>query len=252
MLSKNNIKRINSLQIKKFRDQEKCFIAEGDRLVCDVLASDFEIISLFATSQWIEQHEALLTKIPFELISDEQLSALSALSTPQQVLCVVKKKEFTLDIDSLSTSLILALDRIQDPGNMGTILRLVDWFGIDYVLCSPGCVDVYNPKVVQASMGSICRTKFVSCDIKEVTTTLKRYTNYPVYGTYLDGESIYDTSLSKHGLIIMGNEGSGIDAQLEPFVNTKLFIPSFNTTSDIDSLNVSIATAIILSEFKRW
>jgi RNA methyltransferase, TrmH family len=251
MLSKNKIKFIRSLQTKKARDAERCFIAEGDRIVNEIIQSNYKIIEIIALPDWIDENKIFIKYIPTTAVTKDELQTISNLSTAQRVLAIIQFQETVLNISELSKQLIIGLDKIQDPGNMGTIIRLANWFGIENIICSQDCVDIYNPKVVQATMGAISKVKIHYVDFIQ---TLKEYasmTNNPIYGTFLDGNNIYATKVSTAGIVIFGNEGNGISKETENVVTSKLTIPSFNKTEVVESLNVSIAASIICSEFRR-
>lgn len=182
-------------------------------------------------------------------VSEEELARASLLKTPQQVLAVFEQPDEATDISVISCSLCLALDDVQDPGNLGTIVRLADWFGIEHIFCSPNTVDVYNPKTVQATMGGIARVKLHYTPLPELIGSLA---DIPVYGTFLDGENIYTQPLSAHGLIVMGNEGNGIGNEVKRLINRKLYIPNYPPERETsESLNVAIATAVVCAEFRR-
>lgn len=252
MISKNKIKYIQSLHRKKHRDQEGVFLAEGDKLVKEALQSGFKLRSLCATSDFIEEHR-LRSDGSYELqeVSAEELKKISALQSPQRALVVVEMPSPTVDplhLD-LSEDLILALDGIQDPGNMGTIIRSADWFGVKSIYCSSDTVDCYNPKVVQASMGSIFRVKVRYVSMLALLERAKRE-NIISYGTFLDGESLYENQLAQRALLVMGNEGSGIRAHAETHLVHRIRIPAYSSSGS-ESLNVSIATSICLAEFRR-
>ncbi len=251
MVSKNQIKWVKSLELKKNRKKEGCFVAEGPKVVGDLLRAGF-VPRHFYTTQIQTRGQAPCLKTQTGglspcLISEEELRRLSFLQHPQEVLAVFDIPEDTdcrLDPDALS----LALDGIQDPGNLGTIIRLADWFGIKDIFCSHDTADAYNPKVVQATMGSLAHIRIHYCDLKE----LLKDASCPIYGTLLDGEDIYQKSLTKNGVIVMGNEGNGISAEIRAMVTEKLLIPNFSVSSEkAESLNVAIATAITCSEFRR-
>jgi len=252
MLSKNKIKHINSLKTKKHRDLEQCFIAEGNKLVNEILISELEVVTLIAEQKWLTENHKVKSNIEIIEATTDELSKITALVSPQQVLAVVKIPKRAFDLDQISQNLSLILDNIQDPGNMGTIIRLCDWFGIKNIFCSQGCVDWFNPKVVQATMGAICRIQLHEIDVPQfLQNTLQKY-SLPIYGTFLEGENIYTSNLLNKGFIVMGNEGHGISKEVEVLVTNKLLIPSFSSDQPTsESLNVSIATAIICSEFKR-
>ena len=246
MLSKNQAKLIRSLEQKKNREREKLFVAEGPKVVGDLLQAGYKARIL--------------------LDDEEDVRKVSFLQHPQGVLAVFEipdTAQFTIGQKELASTdylpsqgrtggipLSLALDGIQDPGNLGTIIRIADWFGIETIYCSKGTADVYNPKVIQATMGSIARVNIVYTDLAALIDSLPEGT--PVYGTLLDGENIYEQPLSAHGLIIMGNEGNGISPEIRKKITHKLLIPNFNTNpNSADSLNVAIATAITCSEFRK-
>ena len=239
MLSKNQIKLIKSLESKKFRKREGLFVAEGPKVVGDLLRAGYQPHAIFSTEP----------RPDAELITDDELHRISFLQHPQEVLAVFhiptpqESSNFHLPAD-----ICLALDGVQDPGNVGTIIRIADWFGITHIYCSPDTADVYNPKVVQATMGSLAHVQITYCDL----VPLLREAAVPVYGTLLDGQDIYQQPLSREGVIVMGNEGNGISPEVRQLVSHKLLIPNFNkNTETAESLNVAIATAITCSEFRR-
>lgn len=236
MISKNQIKFVRQLEQKKYRKAEGLFVAEGPKVVGDLLRAGFKTHTIFATSEWQSQG------LPFQEVSDEELRRVSFLQHPQKVLALFHIP--SIPVPSVS-NLSLALDDVQDPGNLGTIIRIADWFGIDTIYCSEKTTDAWSPKVVQATMGSIARVNIVYTNLKE----LIRKVQVPVYGTLLDGQDIYTQELSKEGLIVMGNEGNGISAEIRQMINRKLLIPQFHEGPE--SLNVAIATAITCSEFRR-
>ena len=249
MLSKNRIKLIKSLDDKKIRQQESLFLAEGSKTVIDCL-SFFDCELLIATPEWFSRyHQKLNVKESIEA-THEEISRASLLKSPQEVLAVFRQPALSVpDETTLTKKLSLALDKVQDPGNLGTIIRIADWFGITDIFCSSDTADLYNPKVVQASMGAISRVSVHYLPLKPFLANLK---DTPVYGTFLDGETMYDTPRSKHGIILMGNEGNGISSELESVVTHRLYIPSYppeRPTSE--SLNVAVATAILCAEFRR-
>lgn len=247
MLSKNKIKLINSLSIKKHRDESGFFAVEGTKTVMD-LSPYFSCEILCATSDWLVSNQVQANEI-IE-IDENELKKISNLKTPQKVLAVFKKKEIQLDVNEINNSLSLVLDNIQDPGNLGTIVRIADWFGIKNILCSLDTADVFNPKTIQATMGAIARVKVHYVHIPDFLLSLNPALT--VFGTFLEGDNIYKSSLPQKGLIVMGNEGNGISDELRSFVKKKLYIPSFPQNSETsESLNVAVATAIVCSEFRR-
>jgi TrmH family RNA methyltransferase len=240
MVSKNQIKLITSLQQKKYRSVNKLFFAEGVKVIQELLNSNFVLDHLFST---LNDFEEVLTSKK-SLIQASDLKKISALATPNTCLAVFKIPEEKKINES---GLIIALDSIRDPGNLGTILRLCDWFGINEIVCSKETVDLYNPKVVQASMGSITRVNVNYMDLSSFIVA----TDLAVYGTFMDGVNIYKTTLPKDAVIVMGNEANGISKELEKLIKNKLSIPRFGAVQKTESLNVATATAIILSEFRR-
>ena len=250
MLSKNKIKYINSLKIKKYRSQYKQFIAEGTKIVKELIINKKDIAEIYATKDWINNNnvpEGICT-----VCDIKDIQKISSLKNPQEVLAVVNHKNTNLDYKKLSDQLIITLDNIQDPGNLGTIIRIADWYGIETIICSEDSVDCYNPKVVQATMGAFARVDILYTDIKNLISDMTEKFSVPVYGTFLEGENIYNCSLTKNGIIVMGNEGSGISENVESLVTQKLYIPNFPPeTETSESLNISVATAITCSEFRR-
>lgn len=247
MISKNKIKYIRSLEQKKNRNKEGKFVAEGFKVVDDLLALQPADL-IVATQEWLHgKHFAAQTEV-IE-VTEEELKKVSFLQHPQQVLAVFRQAQdgdFSINTQELS----LALDGVQDPGNLGTIIRIADWFGITHIYCSQDTADVYNPKVVQATMGSIARVKVEYGNLLALVESLPA--DVPVYGTLLDGDNIYQQQLENRGLIVMGNEGKGISPALAKKVNRRLLIPNFpEGRATADSLNVAIATAITCSEFRR-
>ena len=247
MLSKNKIKYIHSLELKKNRKAEHVFVAEGHKTVGDLLGH-FPCKLLIATKEWFDKKLSFQADEIIEVNNDDLFKA-SFLKTPQEVLAVFEQPEYTTDATVVSQSLCLALDDVQDPGNLGTIIRLADWFGIEHIFCSNNTVDAFNPKTIQATMGAIARVKLHYCSLYELISNLK---DVPVYGTFLDGEDIYTQKLSSNGLIIMGNDGNGISQEVEQLINKRLYIPNYPQSRETsESLNVAIATAIVCSEFRR-
>ncbi len=250
MISKNKIKYIRSLELKKNRNKEGKFVAEGHKVVDDLLMLQPASL-IVATEEWLKD-KRIDERTEVLIASEDELRKVSFLQHPQQVLAVFDQMENRnfASADVTPNRLNLALDGVQDPGNLGTIIRIADWFGIESIYCSPDTADVYNPKVVQATMGSIARVKVMYGDLTALFATLPD--NVPVYGTLLDGEDIYNQQLDNKGFIVMGNEGKGISPELIKSVNRKLLIPNFPLgRPTADSLNVAIATAITCSEFRR-
>lgn len=245
-LSKNKIKYIRSLKEKKFRHLNNTFVAEGPKLVTDLFAS--------CRCQLLAAVPEFLASFP-EIKADEvieasvsELSKATFLQTAPQVIAVFYQPDLSTKKVQLHGRLSLALDGVQDPGNVGTIIRIADWFGIDQILCSPDTADIYNPKTVQASMGAIARVRAFYGDL----VTLLSGKDVPVYGTFLDGTDLYQESLSSDGVIVLGSEGKGISSETEKMINRKLFIPSYPVgRSRSESLNVAAAAAVVCAEFRR-
>lgn len=244
MISKNKIKYIQSLELKKNRNKENVFVAEGPKLV-EALLQVSTPCFIAATTDWIEVNSHLKVLEMVE-VTEEELKKISFLQHPQQVLGIFKQEpQPKLHLEN---SLSIALDDIQDPGNLGTIIRIADWFGIRTILCSENTVDVYNPKVIQATMGSIANVNVIYVNLEEVIKALPK--TFPIYGTLLDGENIYQQTLERKGLIVMGNEGKGISSNIKKYITHKLLIPG-DVQKTAESLNVAIATAITCAEFQR-
>lgn len=245
MISKSQIKLVRQLEQKKHRQQEGLFVAEGPKIVGDLLKSGFKPRMIFATSEWEANGYAC------QEVSRDELGRLSFLQHPQQVLALFELPAPTVQwrrVESarvINEGLSLALDGVQDPGNLGTIVRIADWFGISTIFCSEDTADAWSPKVVQATMGSIARVNIVYTKLAQLLAQAQ----VPIYGTLLDGENIYGQRLSETGVIVMGNEGNGISAPIRELITRKLLIPQFHAGPD--SLNVAIATAITCSEFRR-
>lgn len=236
MVSKNQIKRIISLQQKKHRKESGLFFVEGKKVIQELLDSKFTLEELFVT-------EPLFENIPQQtFISETDLKKISALTNPNNCLAVFRIPEPKKINEQ---SIILALDKIRDPGNLGTIIRLCDWFGITDLVCSEDTVDLYNPKVLQATMGSITRVNVSYVDLNEFLSQTK----LPIFGTFMNGTNIYKTQLPQDGIIVMGNEANGISTEIEQLITDKITIPRFGNPTE--SLNVATATAIVLSEFRR-
>jgi RNA methyltransferase, TrmH family len=253
MISKSKVKFINSLQRKKAREEEGLFVIEGDKLVREFLLANNRIKILVANKEFIKSLSDNLTRLidETEEISYEELKHISSLKTPHNTLAVVPVVQPVMNISEIFKQLCVAIDCVQDPGNLGTIIRAAAWFGIKNIVCSPDCVDLYNPKVIQASMGAILHVNVFYSDLTSFFIKAKE-NNFPVFGTLLEGESIYNHSLDNKGIILLGNESNGISKELIPFVTHKIMIPgSGKSKPGIDSLNVGMAASIVFSEFLR-
>lgn len=239
MISKSEIKLINSLTQKKQRFKHELFVAEGIKVIKELLNSDFELNTIFAETD-------LFFTAPdkVRMVSEKELKQITNLKTPQTALGLFKMpkrdrvEDFTFSV---------ALDGVRDPGNLGTIIRLCDWFGVQNLICSEDTVDCFNPKVVQASMGSIARVKIDYVALPAYLEASRK----PIFGTFMNGETIYKTDVSAEGILVLGNEANGISAEIEKLTTQKLSIPQFGNSKSTESLNVATATAIMLSEFKR-
>ncbi len=242
MVSKNQKKLINSLYQKKYRKQHGLFVAEGKKVINELLESNLELHSLFAldTSYFETSKDKAI------VVTEKELKSISFLTTPQFALAIFYIPEVKPVRDK---ELILALDDIRDPGNLGTIIRLCDWFGISSLVCSEQTVDCFNPKVIQATMGSVTRVNIIYTDLQDFLASLDKET--PIYGTFMEGDIIYKEQLTHRSIIVMGNEANGISQEIEQLVSKKIRIPRFGKTQKTESLNVATATAIVLNEFKR-
>ena len=245
MISKSKIKFIQSLHRKKNRKQEKLFLIEGDKMAREAL-NYAGIREVYALQSWIDKNQAVLRSIETQVavVSERELKAISTLKTPNQVLLVAQQPEAN-EIDSSIEGYCLYLDQIQDPGNMGTILRTADWYGISRVFCSQGCADVYNPKVVQASMGAILRIPVDYCSLSVLTNL---HPDLVVYGTLLEGENLYELKPEENGLIVIGNEGKGISSENIELLQHGVTIPR-GKGGKAESLNAAVATGIICAYF---
>ena len=249
MLSKNQVKYLHSLRLGKFRELNRAFIAEGIKLVEDLMKSNFRIRIIYGTPAWTDEHQRIIAGGEFVIqeITEEELEKISNLVTPNEVLAVVSYPDHAIPSPDTFGNIILLLDRIQDPGNLGTIIRTADWFGIGHIFCSPDTVDVYNPKVVQATMGSICRVEVHYTDLRQFLPGLGE--NWRKYGTIADGGNIYKTEPEFPAAIIIGNESKGISEEYLPLLTHRVGIPS--RSKGAESLNAAMAAGIICSEFCR-
>lgn len=239
-ISKNQLKLITSLSQKKYRQKHHLFIAEGVKVLNELLNSTFEIETLFCTDDF----EVAISEKKIVRISETELKKVSTLKSPNKALGIFKiPKEKAVQ----NSGLTIALDAINDPGNLGTIIRLCDWFGITQLVCSKNTVDCYNQKVVQASMGSLTRVSIHYTDLENYITK----SNLDTFIADMDGENVYKTKLPKEGILIMGNEANGVSKEIKSLLQYKISIPRFGETQETESLNVATATAILLSEFKR-
>ena len=253
MISNNRLKYIRSLQDKKVRDEEQLYVIEGDKLIKDYLSSGTRLRLLAALPGFIallQPHEkAAIDEI--EPASFKDLERMSSLKTPHNAIAVVSIPEQVYDPVKIEDNMIIALESIHDPGNLGTILRAAAWFGFSYIVCSPDCAELYNPKVIQASMGALLNVTVQYHDLKKLLTEAGK-NGLPVYGTCLEGESVYASKPGNRGIIIFGNEARGISDDIQPFITTRLLIPKFSSSiHGVESLNVGMAASVIFSEFAR-
>ena len=240
MVSKNQIKLITSLQQKKYRQKHQLFIAEGVKVIQELLDSNLILEHLFQT-------QALFNTVEISkktLISESDLKKITCLSTPNNCLALFK---IPILKTIFSSGLILALDDVRDPGNLGTIIRLCDWFGITQLICSEQTVDLYNPKVIQATMGSMARVSVTYLNLEDYLSTV----NLPIFGTFMEGKNVYQEKLPQEAILLLGNEANGISSALEKIISNKISIPRFGKLQKTESLNVATAAAIFISEFKR-
>ncbi len=257
MISKSRIKYIRSLEQKKYRNSEGVFVAEGRKLVSDIIDC-FEPVYIAATAEWMADNVSLLAglreryvSLQHDEVTEEELRRVSLLETPQQVLAVFRQRSGSVGMDVVAKdSLCIALDGVQNPGNLGTIVRIADWFGIEHIYCSPACADIYNPKTVQATMGAMARVKVHYVSLADELVALPE--EIKVFGTFLDGDNMYSSDLAATGVIVMGNEGRGISPEVERHVTERILIPNYPAGSvTSESLNVAIATSIVCAEFRR-
>jgi TrmH family RNA methyltransferase len=249
-LSNNQLKYLKSLHLRKFRQKYHNFIVEGTKIAEEVLTNrSLETVGIYALPEWIKENASRLGGLEDQVVavSADDLHKISLLSTPNQVLLVVKRPDWTFDPDLVATDLCLYLEDIRDPGNLGTILRVADWFGIPWVFCSPNSVEVFNPKVIQASMGAFLRVKCMEMPFDELVHHLS---GLPVYGTVLDGTPVCSTPLSNRGIIVIGNESQGISPDIQQSLTHRISIPQ-GRGGGAESLNAAVATGIICAFFKK-
>ncbi len=253
MLTHAKIKQFRSLQQKKFRLIHKQYLIQGEKIVCEALKTGHQPDHLLVSDQLLRNHPEWETYRGFELVNEKQLSRISSMKNPPDVVAVMSYDEPSLEIKALMNTFSLGLDCIQDPGNLGTIIRIADWFGISNLLCSDDTVHITNPKVVQASMGSLFRVRVHYVDLVSVVQKLKTESkDYTVYGTFMDGENLYDKKLKDKALLLFGNEGKGLSSGLVSLCDEKIGIPFYATGKEApDSLNISVAAGIFCSEFRR-
>ena len=242
-MTKAEIQFVRSLSDKRTRDEHGLFIAEGDKLIGEILSSGLKIHKIYALAGHLEPHA--------EIVSEKEMERISQLKTASSSLAIVECPRHKTPLSAPAQALSIALDGVQNPGNLGTIIRLADWFGIGDIFCSMDCADCYNPKVVQATMGAILRVRVHYLPLAEFLERTKQ-SGVDIYGTMLDGENIYSTQLQPNGVIVMGNEGKGVSAECQKSFTHSLLIPSFPPERQgSESLNVAMATGIVCAEFRR-
>ncbi len=257
MISKSKLKLIRSLSQKKYREQQRLFVVEGEKMIVELLEGVHReppmVEEIIATGQWIDDHGDLLrlAGVNFSETTEKELRSVSSLVHPQPVLALVRIPVPILDPEVLSSEIVLGLVAVRDPGNLGTIIRTADWFGIRHILCTPDSVDLFNPKVVQSTMGSMLRVKVHYTELEPLLRD-RTMLGKPVYGTYLDGENIYETELGENPLILFGTESKGLSNAYDPFINARLAIPSYaGEDSGSESLNLASSVAVVCSEIRR-
>lgn len=247
-LSKAKASILNSLSIKKFRDQHSMFVVEGFKIIGEVVNAGMEIKMLVGLPESLDRIP-IDDNLKFET-DQRTMEKLSNFRTASTITAAVGIPQKELNINDLSNSLTMAIDTVQDPGNFGTIIRICDWFGIRNIVCSNGSTDLYNPKVIQATMGAFLRVNVFYSDLPKFIANYRQQTGLDCFGTFLEGDNIYGCKLPENGLIVMGNEGNGISPEVETEITKKLFIPPFRD-KHVESLNISMAAAIVCNEFRR-
>ena len=247
MLSKAEIKKVRSLALKKFRRQYGLFCAEGEKIVNELIVSGWQTEVIFATEDWSGLNDNVSSGLDIRIISHKELGQISSLTTPNKALALVRIPHRDTILIDTNNKFVLALDNIQDPGNLGAIIRTADWFGVDQIVCSHDTADVYNPKVIQATMGSFARVQLYYCNLVEYLDSLPQ--GYPLLGAMLHGDNVFKTEPPKAGILVLGNESKGISAIVEERISHKLCIPMYNEdlrNQKPESLNVAIAAGILL------
>jgi len=255
MLSKNKIKHFRSLRLKKYRDIYKEYIVEGEKIVKELIKLKYPLVKdLIATEQWLGDNykENIYPQEAVCSVNDNELSKISSFKTPGKVIAVLRMPEYNIDKNDIIAGLSLVLDTVQDPGNLGNIIRIADWFGIRNIFCSYECADCYNPKVVQSTMGAIIRVNLYYVDLRDLLEEYSSIPDFTIYGTFLKGDPVHNRNLDKKAFIVLGNESKGIAERYLPYIKSRLFIPKYDpNNSAVESLNVSAAAAIICYEFRR-
>jgi RNA methyltransferase, TrmH family len=251
MIGKNKVKQVKSLAEKKYRLKEQMFLIEGDKIVAEALLSPIRIMELYATAEFLNENRQLIVHAETIIPSEKgEINKMSLQKQPQNSLALCSLPP-VLPLPDKLIGFSIFLDGVQDPGNLGTIIRTCDWFGMDYLFCSPDTADVYNPKVIQASMGSFCRVKIIYTEFEPLANFAQKI-NIPLIGTFTEGENLYNFQLPASGIFILGNEGRGIREHVALRTGIRLTVPSFNPNRmKAESLNVATTAAIICSEVKR-
>ena len=250
MLTRNTLKYIQSLKQKKFRQMYNNFVVEGEKMATEIIQHQGLIIEgIFALGPWIKANRSLLANVDtiIQEVSPKDLARISSLKTPNQILVVCKVPSYKLDLATINNSLTLFLADLQNPGNMGSILRIADWFGLPYVFCSKNTVEAYNPKVIQASMGAFLRVKIVPIEFSEL---IEKVTNLPVFAAVLQGENVFKTNLPKNGLLVIGNEGAGVSPKIVEQASHLIRIPK-GKSGGAESLNAAVATGILCAALTK-
>lgn len=255
MLSKNKIKHFRSLRLKKYRDKYQEYLVEGEKIIKGLIECKYPLVKqLIGTEQWLKDNykDEICRPEDIFIVSEHEISKISSFKTPAKVIAVLYIPEQSVNKDNVINGISLVLDKIQDPGNLGNIVRIADWFGIENIFCSHDCADRFNPKVIQATMGAFMRVNVWNVDLKELLEEYSSIPEFTVYGTFLNGESIYEKDLEKRAFVVMGNESKGISKKYIPYIKSRLFIPNYAAQAGgVESLNVSAATAVVCSEFRR-
>lgn len=253
MLTNAQVKHIRSLQQKKFRFEHREYLIQGDKIVLEAIQSPTKPKLIVASETWIDSHEEQLENSLVEIANEKQLQQMSSLKNAASVIAIMPMHEDHVDLKLLSEDLVIALDFVQDPGNLGTILRIADWYGVRHVLCSLDTVDYTNPKVIQSTMGAFLRVEVHYVDLKQtISELLSQYPDYSILGSFMDGENMLNQKPMPRGMLIMGNEGQGISKTLEDVCSHRIAIPSFPVDNpSMESLNVAVATAILVSELRK-
>jgi len=246
-MTANELKRITSLHVDKFRKEQQSFLVEGQKLLEELLRSSFTIKAIYALPEWIDEAGFISRNINIVKVSPKELSRISQMKTPNQLVTEVAMKNNHHRQPPSEKKWIIALDNINNPGNLGTIIRTADWFGFQHIVCSSNCADFYNPKVIQSTMGSFTRINVYYTDLEQWLSEEAPKT--PIYGATMDGDSLYNVALPQSGILLIGNESHGISKNLHPFIFKKIKIPAHG--GGAESLNASIATAVIVAELRR-